>query len=101
MGRDFSIDCALEGLAEGEFCRNEKDGYSWNEPEQLILKEDEIVFTPSLRDIDGAPLEGQIEWQLLKGKEVLDSGLCESGKSASLSLKAHPSGLYLLKLHKE
>ena len=101
VGRDFSIDCALEGLAEGEFCRNEKDGYRWDDPEQLILKEDEIVFTPSLRDIDGAPLEGQIEWQLLKGKEVLDSGLCESGKSTSLSLKAHPSGLYLLKLHKE
>ena len=101
VGKDFRIDCALEGLAEGEFCRNEKDCYRWDDPEQLILKEDEIVFAPILTDIDGAPLEGQLEWQLLKGKEVLDSGLCESGKRTSLSLKDRPSGRYLLKFHKE
>ena len=101
VGKDFRINCALEGLAEGEFCRDEKDYYRWDDPEQLILKEDEIVFAPVLTDIDGAPLEGQLEWQLLKGKEVLDSGLCESGKRTSLSLKDRPSGLYLLKFHKE
>ncbi|MGN0191461.1 MAG: MG2 domain-containing protein, partial [Candidatus Cryptobacteroides sp.] len=101
VGKEFGLDCDLEGIADGEFCRDETGYAMLGRNAQAVLRDDGLVFKPLLTDIDGTSLKASVKWQLLGDGEVLYSGICGSGDRESLSLKGHPSGLYLLKLEKE
>ncbi len=100
IGTSFGINAELKDAAEGIFVRgDEKEGGDFSPfrhkglTRSGILKGDRACFEVGLTDCNGKHLDGEIDWELRSGAEVLKKGRCISGKTLEIDLSGFRTAL--------
>ncbi len=107
IGTGFGINAELKDAAEGSFVKagsEDGGGFSLFRQGGLvrngILKGNRACFDVRLTDCSGKQLDGDIDWELRSGPDVLEKGGCTSGKTLEIDLSGRRDGLYTVEFSK-